>query len=601
MEATSLDIQNKVLGSFAKYNSHLEYSKNDCLLKLVQGTTGPQGRKQPVERFLDTLSSAIAEDVSLTLTSFLDLLLVKNSEFISKYIDWLTKLANLNRKVYDLEHILLLGKMPDLHVGMVIHSALADTENKIRDQFGGKSWKRIMNFPLLTRDNFTGDPLHQVGIGGRYGASFVGLVQNNIPNHYHMMENLNLNSGDVWKLNSSGNNAFVTGRDPGLAFGDKKIYPEVAPLNWNEDLNGSAAPTSGAARYVRPHFNVPPYKDVYIWQCTELKPSTRAHTFDELQTAPVQWAAIKRSIDEVMGDTATTTSGELMFDEVATFIDDTEEGQARAALLDVRGLSDLTKMDAWYMLISDELLGGEALRYESKDAPLKDIENLASWYVWCKVRRIERRYLFKEVYKYLIEDIQDRIYLLMQRIIAIGAGNVKVKERVVKGEYVFICPPTNKTDEEILAQYYKLPTGSEFIKVSNVFLRGTSLFTKETLSLYTEYCTNVNKNTNRDKLTTAGGLRTVNLYADNFPKHLHWSMLLNEMPSIRTVVPGTPDKSGGEGTAMLMNDPRTGGTKYCGASGSGSYELQTKTSGSTSPVIKINIPNYVLMSVYLVS
>ena len=582
-----LTVANVALASFNKYNAHLDYSDRDLLLKLVTSGGYNKPFKEGIFSILGSFVGMLNEgETNTNIISFLDLLLVRNSVFITKYIEWLMKLAELNFKAYELEQIMELGKKPNLHVGMMIHTATADTERKMKDQYGGAGWKRITNFPILVVDGFNSEG-KQKWVGKRGGESFVTLVLNNILNHSHELQRKDPDLGDVWKINSSGNNGFLLSLLPGLDFDSKQVFPEVSTLNWNNDNAYNTKPLSGSARYVKPHFNVPPYKDVYIWECTELEqPKARDIVFGEEDlselniTEPVPWSDLTTR--------ATPDSDPEWFDNM-------NMGRLQVSQANLEKLAGLTELDLWSVLVSDELMQPEE-RYESKDATIRDVADLASWYVWCNTLHIERRYLFRDVFRYLIEDIQDRIYLLLKRITdAMPDGGI-VKERLVKGQYVFMKDiPAGVTEDEIFDTYYKMPKNAVKIKIDRVFLRGTPMFTDETRQLYDMYC----DGTNGDSLKVEGGLGTVNLYSENFPKHLHWSSVLNGMNSIN-VKQLKNDPSGGKGTDITMNDPRTGGLKYGNSCGTGPYHFESKNFGSKTAVNHNNMPKYITMSVYLI-
>lgn len=609
MDNNLASIENIALGAYDKYYSHMDYNQGDYLLKIItesektlaDGTVEKYkvGNKQLIDDFLATVSSKVDYAMNVTLHSFLNLLLVPTNEFLVKYYEWLEKLAKLNAKAFELEDIIEHGKQMRLHKGMVIHSALADTENKMKEQFGGYKWKRIMNFPLLVKDSDVDK------VGTRGGESFVSLIIDHLPNHRHGLTKAIDSEEDKWKRNFTGRHPFLAGTAPGLTWTEKKVYPEISSLNWNQDIpkesNGDLDPAKmeGGARYVKPHFNIPPYKDVYIWECEE---PFEVETRDGRRRFPRRSKKVKEAngMKERAGSTFVPSKGETTF---AKFPEIPAEIVGK---INDDSLAAFDALDGWATFISDDLAGENLTRYESKDAPMPDLAQLMSWDIWCNVMHIERTYLFKDVYKYLIEDIQDRIYLLMGRIIQAMKNIGQVKHKVVKGEYVFLYGdlPENKTEAQVLEEYYKLPEGCTFVKVTNVFLRGTSMFTEETKELFNEYVLlEASDDTKKDmerKLTTSGGLSTVNLYAENFPKHLHWSTLLTGMDSASVSDP-VGSKTGGTGSAMMMNDMRSGGFKYGTSAGTGPYKVTVNEHGTTDAVSHNNIPKYITMSVYVVS
>ena len=608
MTEDTANILDVAMGAFAKYNAHLDYSAGDVVLKLVPtspeapGVGSRAGVQQPIQHILDSISTTIDSTKQTQLISFLDLLLVKTNDFLSKYFDWLEKLAGLNARVLELENIRAKGMTMRLHEGFIIHSALADTENKIKEQFGGYRWKRIMNFPLLVNNSKRNE------VGQRGGESFVSLMRKHIPNHRHGMDINSTSGGDTWKDNMSGTHPFLSGQTPGLNWGNKTVYPEIAALNWNQDNDRTnLGSMTGAERYVKPHFNIPPYKDVYIWECTQVNKSVQPMTYTP---------SVAKIVDAPMGLPGSVSFASVLSPRETTEDEDNEDSEHRFENILVlptniqnnikskNPLVCLTALQGWETFMSDALAAESNLRYDSKDAPLPDLADLVDWHIWCETLHIEQRYLFKDAFAYLLEDIQDRIYLLMERLSNALNGINNIPQRVFKGQYIFLKgTPSGMSEQQVLAHYYKLPEGLSFVKVSNVFLRGTPMFTEESKSMFNEYATMLDSaemTDNLGRLTTSGGLSNVNLYAENFPKHLHWSTLLSGLNSANvSSAPGQP--TGGIGSDMMMNDPRSGGFKYGTSNGTGPYKVEVKDYGAGSAIAHNNMPKYITMSVYLVS
>ena len=622
-------ILHTAMGAFEQYNAHLNYSTRDALLKLVTDPLGNVvGRQRSLQSLLLTVSSSLNYTLRPQIWSFLNLLLVRTEDFLVKYFEWLSHLATLNLRVRALENLAGLGVPLKLHKGLVIYSAIDDTENKVKEQFGGHKWKRVMNFPLLQSEMYkctntscanngntyrgracptcgvTGEHVAPTDIGVRGGESFVSLVRDNIPNHQHGLSVDKSSAGDVWKTNRRGTHPFTTTTAPGLSWGSKLVYPEISMLNWNEDAEtgntlpetGDSRPTQGATRYVKPHFNIPPYKDVYIWTCDQVNdPAAMGSGAVSQQLPTVSFDPTTVVTVNTRPASAVETHNETEFSQLLVMSDTLKKS------IFTSGLNSLTALNSYQTFVSDELAGEAGIRYDSKDALLTDMADLVDWYVWCETMHVETQYLFKDVYKYLIEDIQDRIYLLVNRISAALGQSGHLAQRVMKGQYVFLYGVQN--EQEVLSTYYKLPYGLTFVKVSNVFLRGTSMFTQETQGLFDEYVqleTDDNKRLQKEDVTVSGGLSTVNLYADNFPKHLHWSTLLGGMESVSVSSPADA-QTGGVGSGMMMNDPRSGGFKYHTTNGSGPYKVSIQKYGRAAAISHNNMPKYITMSVYLVS
>lgn len=591
----TLDLSNVHTGAFAQYNAYIDYNPKDYFLKIVSSNPDPSygfARKQPMSVVFDSLVSLVINEEFPTdrVYSFLDLLLVRTSEFVRKYIEWLQKLAELNAKVYQLEQLKELGCPVPLHNGLVLYSATADTENKIKEQFGGVKWRRVMNFPLLVTDS------QKDRAGKRGGTSYTGLRLEHIVNHTHTLTLDNTNTGtgpqkDVWKTNTNaGPSKFLEGTKPGLAMSTKTVYPEIAALNWTvSELDKKTT----SARYIEPHFNIPPYKDVYIWECVQAYDPTSRDFSDQVPMVeppqmPTLRAMLKNPSLGIRDDVAATETPLKDLPVVSG---------TNSTLFEITSLSGLTDPELlnWFVFVSDELMQPGAERYESKDAPIANIADFASWYVWCKTLHIERRYLFKDTYKYLIEDIQDRIYLLVQRLIDAVHNTEEIPERLFPGQYIFFTEDTKLADVQ---DTYHLPEGYTLVPVSGVFLRGTSMFTEDTTDLYQTY--NLSGTSHDANITVEGGLQSVDLTGMNFPMHLHWSTLLKGLSSLKAQEDNA-HATGTSGSDLFKNDMRSGGTKYGNAAGTGPYVLQSQAEGTEGDINHNNIPKYITLKAYVVT
>lgn len=65
--------------------------------------------------------------------------------------------------------------------GRIIVSVTDDTEKKVIKHYGGKSWKRVVNF-LRGVDN------NDSGLGKKFGEEYVCLRQSNVPIHTHNVQ-----------------------------------------------------------------------------------------------------------------------------------------------------------------------------------------------------------------------------------------------------------------------------------------------------------------------------------------------------------------------------------------------------------------------------
>jgi hypothetical protein len=182
------------------------------------------------------------------------------------------------------------------------------------------------------------------------------------------------------------------------------------------------------------------------------------------------------------------------------------------------------------------------------------------------------------------------------------AGGGVAKFKAIPGQYVFLYRtgswPNGMTDDEYIRSKYVVPDGMSIIRVSDCFLRGTPTFTKESLPEYLKYVSEADSVPQLLLNSIEGGsdLRQINLYPENFPKHLHWSSLLGGLTSQWTTV--RQSSKGGSGTDLCMNDPISGGIKYAHMSGSGNYKLAVHEYGSEPPISHWNLPKYQTLAVY---
>lgn len=158
-------------------------------------------------------------------------------------------------------------EVPDSHIGQIIMSTTLDTEEKVKELYGGTSWTKITNRFL-------------VGAGGSYSVNSTGgeashtLTANEMPSHNHTFTASSSGTGTTYK---------------GVMTTTKKtnVYPNYTKPNQFEYYNGGGGPqysdltlvdittgggsVSGTIGYTGggvAHNNMPPYKAVYIWERT---------------------------------------------------------------------------------------------------------------------------------------------------------------------------------------------------------------------------------------------------------------------------------------------------------------------------------------------
>jgi len=130
------------------------------------------------------------------------------------------------------------------YVGMIIHSTTLNTEAKVKAQYGGTKWIRHSGYFLYGASSgvtaSTENDLHNTADGGEATHT---LTIDEMPSHGHDIQpviQINDSSGTRWRINLSGFDGDTT-----------RIL--------------HATNTGGG----QAHNNMPPYKNVYIWERTQ--------------------------------------------------------------------------------------------------------------------------------------------------------------------------------------------------------------------------------------------------------------------------------------------------------------------------------------------
>ena len=124
------------------------------------------------------------------------------------------------------------------HIGMIIHTTTLDTEDKVKAVYGGTTWILHQGYFLYGAESgATVVPNQAVATGGSKDATLVS--------HSH---SISLTSG-----NNSGNHTHSVSITSG-----NQSANHTHSVSGNTGANGSSA--TGA--------NMPPYKNVYIWERT---------------------------------------------------------------------------------------------------------------------------------------------------------------------------------------------------------------------------------------------------------------------------------------------------------------------------------------------
>lgn len=126
------------------------------------------------------------------------------------------------------------------HVGQVIMSTTLDTEDKVKQYYGGTSWTKIEGKFLIGASS-------SYGVGTTGGEATHVLTTAEMPSHTHFYANYWDGSGVDGS--TSWRNSMICTSNGG--YGD-----------WTHIFNGVDISATGGSQA---HNNIPPYYAVYIW------------------------------------------------------------------------------------------------------------------------------------------------------------------------------------------------------------------------------------------------------------------------------------------------------------------------------------------------
>ena len=246
-------------------------SDKDCTLRMLvsEDSSDVQMARQQIRALLDIFSDVcqkeLAEFIDGKLVSMKDIMkskldqeLVPSDEFLSWYNIQLGRLEKIGQDI-DLIHKLLVEVQPVNYIGRIIMSTTDDIESKVIQKYGGKRWRRIEDF-------LRGVRLDNPNVGQKRGQEYVCLRESNIPTHVHQMQlesTTSTGQGATWL------NANIGGEKSALlGSGEESIADGVE----NAGLRYQLSPLEYNARngITYPHDNMPPYKEVYVWECVEM-------------------------------------------------------------------------------------------------------------------------------------------------------------------------------------------------------------------------------------------------------------------------------------------------------------------------------------------
>ena len=151
---------------------------------------------------------------------------------------------------------LLIEVKPISYPGRIIISTTDDIESKVIKNYGGRKWKRVVNF-------LRGVDLDITELGVTFGEAYVELRESNVPNHTHEVRTIEMDNEEILVTNGIGESKMLNsskndGSIASSSLTNGEIEYQISPLEY-----------SNKDSIVLPHDNIPPYREVYIWECVE--------------------------------------------------------------------------------------------------------------------------------------------------------------------------------------------------------------------------------------------------------------------------------------------------------------------------------------------
>jgi len=246
-------------------------TSRDCILRMSSsdGQTTDGGIKlmrQTIRNLLDIFTDKTFKNLSSPehpmdkmLEEKLDECLVPRNKYMSWHNETLDKIKELQGKL-DILRQMLASMKPVTYVGRIILSTKDDTEQKVIRNYGGRKWRRLTNFLRGTNPGLETE--------GKLGEEFVCLRESNIPIHAHNMKKVETTQNDTQyvKLNQGGGRGDTCVVNVGI--GEEEV-DETFKLE-NVTVNHQVSPLEYDQKsIILPHDNLPPYREVYMWECID--------------------------------------------------------------------------------------------------------------------------------------------------------------------------------------------------------------------------------------------------------------------------------------------------------------------------------------------
>lgn len=245
-----------------------DLTTHDYLLRVLHSNgQAIQLMKQSVQMFLDIFGEAafnllsIKDEQGNLLLSMgdilkleLDELLVPKAEFSEWYNGIVDRIARLNERLQMYRQMLVSIK-PLNYVGRIVMTTKDDTEQKVIKNYGGKKWRRIVNF-LRGVDKWS-------ELGTKLGEEYVCLRESNIPVHTHALASASSPEAEkVWQMKKDAGSNDTKTVDVGQPNGGIKLQ--------NRTLDYQISPLECEQMdVILPHDNMPPYREIYFWECLD--------------------------------------------------------------------------------------------------------------------------------------------------------------------------------------------------------------------------------------------------------------------------------------------------------------------------------------------
>ena len=184
-----------------------DFTEHDYVLRIVDASQSMDLRKQSLRMLLDIFSESTVKGVGWQGGRFIELeellkpklddALVLKSELLTKYAEWDARMSTVWSKFQEILELIKSVK-PPVYVGRVIVSMTDDTEQKVVKNYGGKRWRRLVNF-VRGVEKIDGNNV-DLNLGKKFGEEYVELRESNVFAHTHdvKLQDKSTTSNGAW-------------------------------------------------------------------------------------------------------------------------------------------------------------------------------------------------------------------------------------------------------------------------------------------------------------------------------------------------------------------------------------------------------------------